>query len=153
AIVDDAHWADVASQEVLSFVGRRLEYERVVLLAGVREDEPSLLADERSFARLELGRLDTAAARSLLDRSAAGGLAPDVAERLVRACAGNPLGLVELPQLLSEAQRRGWEPLPAALAAGPLVQRAFAVRVVELGDGAREAMLLLAAASEAESAL
>lgn len=153
AIVDDAHWADVASQEVLAFVGRRLEHERIVLLAGVRADEPSLLAAERSFARLELGPLDTAAARTLLERSAAEGLAPDVAERLIQACAGNPLGLVELPQLLSEAQRRGQEPLPAALEAGPLVQRAFAARVDELGPDAQDALLLLAAAGEAEPAL
>lgn len=153
AIVDDAHWADVASQEALRFVGRRLEHERVALLAGLRQDESSLLAEERSFARLTIGALDTAAARSLLERSGAGELAADVTERLIEACAGNPLGLVELPQLLSEAQRRGQEPLNPALEAGPLVQRAFATRVAELGHEARDALLLLAAAGEDEPAL
>jgi DNA-binding CsgD family transcriptional regulator len=153
AIVDDAHWADVASQEVLAFVGRRLEGERIVLLAGVRKNNANLLADERSFERLELGGLDTAAARSLLERSAAEGLAPDVQDRLIQACAGNPLGLVELPELLNEAQRRGHEPLPPALEAGPLVQRAFAARLIELSDHARDALLLLAAAGESEPAL
>lgn len=152
AIVDDAHWADVASQEVLAFVGRRLEHERTVLLAGVRAGEPSLLADEHSFARLELRPLAAADARSLLGRSA-DELDPDVADRLVEACAGNPLGLVELPRLLSDAQRRGHEALPVALEAGPLVQRAFAARVGQLGDAARAALLLLAAAGEAGPAL
>src|SRR5439155_4453757 len=56
AVVDDAHWADIGSQEVLAFVGRRLEHERIALLVGVREEEHSLLADEGSFGRLELGR-------------------------------------------------------------------------------------------------
>lgn len=153
AIVDDAHWADAASQVVLAFVGRRLEHERVALLAAVRDDKPSVLSEERSFTFLELQGLETDAARTLLDRSAADGLAPEVAERLLRACAGNPLGLVELPQLLSDAQRRGQEPLPPAFDAGPLVQRAFAARVVELGSDCRAALLLLAAAGEAEPAL
>src|SRR6266536_2643336 len=134
AIVDDAHWADIASQEVLAFVGRRLEHERIALVAGVRDEEPSLLADERSFVRLGLGRLDTAAARSLLDQSAAGALSAEVEERLLATCAGNPLGLVELPKLLTDTQLRGHEPLPALLEAGPLVQRAFAARVAALAD-------------------
>jgi len=153
AVVDDAHWADTPSQEVLCFVGRRLEHERIALLAGLRPEEPSLLIEERSFPRLELDRLQQPAARSLLDRAAAGHLAPAVVDRLLEACAGNPLGLVELPKLLSDAQRSGREPLPAALEAGPLVQRAFAARVAELGAAARAGLLLLAAAGESEPAL
>jgi DNA-binding CsgD family transcriptional regulator len=152
-VVDDAHWADVASQEALAFVGRRLEHERTALLVGARSTEPSLLAEEHSFARLELGPLGGGPARALLERSSVDGLVPDVADRLVRACAGNPLGLVELPQLLSDPQRHGHEPLPPALEAGPLVQRAFAARVGELGPDASGALLLLAAAGEAEPAL
>ena len=152
-VADDAHWADAASQEVLCFVGRRLEHERVALLAGVRTGEPSVLAEERSFKRLELGALDRTAARALLERSAPAGLAPTVADRLLDTCAGNPLGLVELPQLLTDDQRSGRDPLPAALAAGPLVQRAFAARVDGLDGDGREALLLLAASGEPESAL
>src|SRR5919204_3240790 len=103
-VVDDAHWADRASQETLSFVGRRLEHERVVLLAGAREREASLLADERSFERLELGPLDPTAARELLAVSAPSALAPRVENELLEAAGGNPLGLIELPQLLTDAQ-------------------------------------------------
>jgi DNA-binding CsgD family transcriptional regulator len=153
AVVDDVHWADVASQEVLAFVGRRLEHERVALLVGVRDGEASLLGAERSFTRIELGPLEHSAALALLERSSDVGLAPAVTARLIETCAGNPLGLVELPQLLTEPQRLGREPLPEALAAGPLVQRAFADRVRELGDAGREALLLLAAAGEPDSAL
>ncbi len=153
AVVDDVHWADVASQEVLAFAGRRLAHERIVILAGLRTDEQGPFADERSFRHIHLGSLGTDAARSLLERSAVGEISDDVAGRLLEACAGNPLGLVELPQLLSESQRRGDEPLPAALEAGPLVQRAFAARVEELGDAAREALLTLAAAGGPENAL
>jgi DNA-binding CsgD family transcriptional regulator len=152
-VVDDAQWADVASQEVLCFVGRRLEHERIALVAAVREDEPCLLAEERGFARLPLRGIPSEHALALLEASSPGPLSPEVTERLLEACAGNPLGLVELPSALSEAQRRGEEPLPAALAAGPLVRRAFAARAEGLGVEARRALLVLAAAGEAEEAL
>lgn len=153
AIVDDAHWADVASQEVLCFVGRRLEHERIALLVGVRTGEPSLFDEERSFARVDLAGLDTEAARSLLARVSPTKLAASVAERLLEACAGNPLGLIELPAVLTAAQHEGTDPLPAALEAGPLVQRAFAARAAVLSDASRSALLLLAAAGDAEAAL
>lgn len=153
ALVDDVQWSDVASQEVLCFIGRRLEQERVVVLAGLREGEPSLLADERSFARLRLEALDTESARSLLERSSPDQLAANVLESLLDACAGSPLGLIELPLVLTEAQRRGEEPLPAPLAAGPLVQRAFAARASTLDAAARRALLLLAASGDASVAL
>jgi DNA-binding CsgD family transcriptional regulator len=153
AVVDDAHWADAASQEALCFVGRRLERERVTLLAAVRLEEPSLFVEERVFARLELGGLDRDAARELLDLSVESPLAPDLAERLLEACAGSPLGLIELPRALTERQRRGEDPLPAAFEAGPLVQRAFATRAARLSDDAQRALLLLAAAGEADAPL
>src|SRR5438477_12140736 len=38
-IVDDAQWADEPSQEVLRFVGRRLDSEPIALLATVRAGE------------------------------------------------------------------------------------------------------------------
>jgi DNA-binding CsgD family transcriptional regulator len=153
AVADDVHWADASSQEVLCFVGRRLEHERIALLAGVRNGEPTLLAEERSFARLELGPLEGPAARALLEQSASSDLDAAVADRLLETCAGNPLGLVELPQLLTDVQRAGREPLPTALTAGPLVQRAFAARVEALDEAAREALLVLAAAGEPGSAV
>ncbi len=151
AIVDDAHWSDVASQEALGFVGRRLEHERVALLVGVRTGATSLF-DDRSFVRVDIAGLDAGAARSLLAQ-ASPNLAAPVAEQLLEACAGNPLGLLELPSVLTEGQREGIEPLPAALEAGPLVQRAFAARAAVLSDAARSALLLLAASGDAQTAL
>ncbi len=153
AVVDDVHWADVSSQEVLCFVGRRLEHERIALVGGARDDEPCLLAEERAFTRLELAGLEIGAARALLERSSQAALAPAVAERLLDLCAGNPLGLLELPLSLTEAQRSGSEPLPASLAAGPAVRRAFAARAEQLSPATRSALLLLAAAGEPEPAL
>lgn len=152
-VVDDAQWADISSQEVLSFVGRRLEQERVALLVAARDGEPCLLAEERAFGRLELVGLEDGPARALLERASPSPPASVVADRLLDLCAGNPLGLLELPLALTEAQRSGKEPLPAALEAGPLVRAAFAARAERLSRSARSALLLLAAAGEPEPAL
>jgi DNA-binding NarL/FixJ family response regulator len=152
-VVDDAHWADDASQEVLCFVGRRLASERIAFFAGVRDRESCLLAEERDFPHLMLRGLPADEARSLLERSSATDLAPEVVATLLDVCAGNPLGLTELPVLLSAAQRRGDEALPDVLEAGPLVQAAFAARAAGLGREARRALLLIAAGGEAEEAL
>jgi hypothetical protein len=119
----------------------------------VRDGEPCLLAEERSLARLDLRGLRPAEARGLLERSAPGRLAPTVAEALLAACAGNPLGLIELPLVLTGAQRRGEEPLPSPLEAGPLVRRAFAARASRLEPESRRALRVLAAAGEADVAL
>ena len=149
-IIDDVQWADLPSQEALAFVGRRLEHERIALLAGWRDDEPSPFAEERLFAHVRLEGLGPEDAHALLGAAAPGELDAAVADRLVDACAGNPLGLIELPLALTEAQRHGVELLPASLEAGPLVQRAFAARAGGLGTEARHALLLIAAAGDAE---
>jgi DNA-binding CsgD family transcriptional regulator len=153
ALIDDAHWMDASSQEVFAFVGRRLADEHVVFLVSARTGEESPLAGEPAFTELDLGPLDPESARALVERAAGASLALDVVDRLLVICAGNPLGLVELPRLLDDAQRRGDTPLPETLGAGPGVQRAFAARVAVLDADARAALLLFAAAGEAASVL
>ncbi len=46
-IADDAHWLDQSSAEVLSFVARRIQADRVIVLAAVR-DEPAPRASPRT---------------------------------------------------------------------------------------------------------
>ena len=147
-IVDDVHWADEASQDACLFVARRLEREPVALLVGVREGEASPFEDESAFGRVDLRGLPEQEARAVLaavDRD----LASSVVDELLAMCAGNPLGLVELPRALSEEERRGEVPLASRLPSGPLVQRAFSARLEALDDRARQAALMLAAVGEA----
>ena len=151
--VDDAQWADLGSQEVLCFVGRRIEHEPVSILAGVREGEPCLFAEERTFPQLRLEGLSVGAARELLERAFPNELDRGVADRLLDVCAGNPLGLLELPTLLSREERIGNSPPPSPVGAGPLVQQAFTARADRLGEDARRSLLLLAAAGDAEPSL
>lgn len=95
ALVDDAHWLDPASAQVLTFVGRRLEDEPVVLLASVRDGVPSVFDDAR-LPELRLSGLGDDAARALLDLHAHE-LFADVKQRVLDEAAGNPLALIELP--------------------------------------------------------
>ncbi len=75
-------------------------------------------------------------------------LAGAVAERLLAGAAGNPLALIEIPTLLSDAQLAGREPLESPLRPGTGIKRAFRRRVDLLPEATRRA-LLVAAASEA----
>ena len=94
-VVEDAHWLDRASSEVLAFVARRLESDPVVLLVATRDGIGSALGDA-GLPELRLGALDPAVAAKLIDVSA-----PDLTtvmrDRLLSEAAGNPLALIELP--------------------------------------------------------
>jgi predicted ATPase len=55
AVIEDVHWADEATIDLLNFVGRRLARTRALLLATYRDDE---LADDHPL-RVVLGDLAT----------------------------------------------------------------------------------------------
>ena len=87
-VVDDAHWLDGPSADVLGFVARRLESEPVVLVAAQRDGfAPVLAAPELVEQRLE--RLDRRSAEEVLARRAP--QLDAVAQRqLLDLAAGNP---------------------------------------------------------------
>ena len=144
-VVDDAQWLDQPSADALVFVARRLQAEGVVLLFGARDD------DQRDFAapglpELRLAGLEPAAAAALLDETAPG-LADRVRDQLVTRTTGNPLALLELPAMLTAAQRAGVAALPEPLPLGRSVERIFAERVSQLPP-ATQHLLLVGAAEE-----
>jgi DNA-binding NarL/FixJ family response regulator len=144
--VDDAHWLDRSSANVLAFVARRLEMEPAFLLLAVRDGVPNDI-DEAGLAELPIGRLDDDAARALLDVRAAD-LSEDLKVRILDAAAGNPLALTELPIAASGLKLE----TTSGLGAFPLtarLERAFAARLGDLDADAR-ALLLVAALDEAE---
>ena len=146
-LVEDAHWLDRASAEVLAFVARRLEFEPVVLFAAVREGFRSVFHGA-GVPELSLGRLDEVASAALLDAHAPG-LPPAVRERVLAEAAGNPLALVELPVAMRDVAAgvvsTGWLPLTTRL------EQAFAARVSGLPRDTR--LLLLVAALNADDLL
>jgi DNA-binding CsgD family transcriptional regulator len=147
-IVDDAHWLDAASQQALLFAARRVAAEGIAMILAARS-EPHGPLHAAALPVLRIEPLDEAEARTLLARTAS--LESDVAERVLAAAGGNPLGLLELPRALSPAQRAGGAPLPEPLPPGEAVATAFQDRVDALPGPTRRLLVLLAAAEDAAS--
>src|SRR6202042_3079828 len=89
----------------------------------------------------ELGPLDEQAANALVS-SCFPELAPRVRLRVVAEARGNPLALLELPAMLSGAQRAAAEALPVVLPLSRRLQALFASRVADLPEPARWLLLL-----------
>ncbi len=141
-LVDDVPWLDRSSAQVLGFVARRLEPSRVGLLAAARSADDCLLL-HAGLPQHEVPPLDEDAARQLL-QSRFPGLGPEIGRRVLSASAGNPLALLELPAVMTDAQRSGFDGLPAALPLSSHLQAAFAHQLVRLPAAARRLLLLAA---------
>jgi DNA-binding CsgD family transcriptional regulator len=142
-IVDDAQWLDTASAEALLFVAHRIGADRIAMLFAAREGQFAHLgAADLPTLRLE-GISADASAALLTYRDAA--VVPAVRAALVDQAKGNPLGLIELSRGLTDPQRSGAEPLPAALPLAPDVERLFGDRIRALPADTRELLALIAA--------
>jgi DNA-binding CsgD family transcriptional regulator len=148
-VVDDAHWLDRSSCNVLAFVARRLESDPILLLCALRDGFSSVLADAE-LAQLHLEGLDEPAAATLLDAQASA-LDPAVRTRILENAAGYPLALIELPKTLRAGGYDGDEPLPSWFPLTERLERAFHVRAAELPVATRR--LLLAAATNESGVL
>jgi DNA-binding CsgD family transcriptional regulator len=148
-IADDAHWLDRPTCDVLAFVARRVRFEPVALVLAIREgiDNPFEAA---GLPELVIGPLDDASAGALLDMHAPG-LSPALRNQLLRAAAGNPLALVELPVALGPERLTGQDLRADRLPLTARLEHAFAARVRELP--ARTRTLLLAAAANDSASL
>ncbi|MCC8249307.1 ATP-binding protein [Saccharothrix luteola] len=135
-VAEDVHWLDRATLDVLAFVARRIESEPVVLLATLRDGEPSPLPDA-GLSLMTVGRLSDEDAAGVLD-SVAPGLTPVARERVLAQAAGNPLALVELPTVAEPLGPDGVLPLTDRL------ERAFTARVAALPAPTRTALLVAA---------
>jgi len=145
--VEDAHWLDRPSSEVLKFVARRIESDPVLVLFAVREGVSSPF-DDHDVPELRVAGLDQWASNALLDLRATT-LPADVRLRILEEAQGNPLALIELPVAAAElgAQAAPSDPLPLT----DRLEQAFTSRLVSLGTGVQK-LLLLAALDEVDLA-
>ncbi len=151
-LVDDAHWLDPASAEVLAFVARRIEAERVALVFGVRDGE----AGGAVFAGLpglHLRRLGDADARLLLDSVVPTPLDDEVRERIIAEARGNPLALVELPSHTPAVRFAGGFQEPDLSDVAIRVQTEYRNRAQGLPEESQMLLLLAAADPTGDPAL
>lgn len=136
-VVDDLHWLDKVSAEVLAAVGRRLSHPGVRIVAGQRTSRESGFSSA-GWGELPLTPLDAEDSLRLLESA---GVAVQAANRtaILEAAQGNPLALVELPRFGDRIEER--------LGALPLTKRLVAVFGAQLGalDAGVRAELLRAA--------
>ena len=130
-MVDDAQWLDRASADALLFAARLLDAESVVLLFAARPGAfPAAGVPE-----LRLQGLSARAAAALLPA----GLPAGRRYRVLAEAAGNPLALLELPRVLTDAVREGPLPLTDRL------RDAFETQLHSLNEPARTVLLVAAA--------
>ena len=144
AVIDDAHWLDRSSLEVLAFIGSRLAAERVSLLLAARGQAPPPGFD-RGFPELRLEPLSAADAKLLLGRQPRPPRGRAQLQVLVQA-AGNPMALIELARAIAAdpAATQRWAVEP--LSPGGRLTAVIAARLTELPEAVRATLLLAAVA-------
>ncbi len=140
-LVEDVHWLDAGTAEVLAFVARRIELEPVALLFTHRDDEETPF-DAAGLAELRVGGLDERRSAQLLD-AVAPKLPRETRQQVLETASGNPLALIELSQASASLEldlQVGLAPLPVT----ERLERAFSDRLPALPEPTR--LLLLVAA-------
>ena len=133
-VVDDLHWVDPVSRQILGFVARRIEFERVAFLAAGR-----FLPDwEQLPGTVALRPLAVTAVAELIE-----GIAEDVGVRLHEAAGGNVLAMLETARLLRPPQLRGTEPLPVQLPVGELITKRVRRSLATLPEATVRGLLVL----------
>jgi DNA-binding CsgD family transcriptional regulator/nucleoside-triphosphatase THEP1 len=136
-VVDDVHWLDRVSAEVLGAVGRRLTHPQVRIVAVLRTSHDSGFSSA-GWDELPLAPLDAEDSLMLLESA---GVPVPAANKtaIITAAQGNPLALVELPRFGGRIEER--------LGALPLTERLVAVFGAQLEalDAGVRAELLRAA--------
>ena len=148
--VDDVDWLDRSSDRVLRYVVRRLDSERVGVLAARRPasglplglDRPPL---DTRLHRIALGPLDQDAVHTLLTERCGLRLPRRLTRRIHAACGGNPFSAVEIGRTLLARGERILDESALPLPGGVL--RVTAERIAALSPAAQQALAVVAVAS------
>ncbi len=135
AVLDDLHWADRSTLDVVSFLARRLAGTGVLLVLAYRSDElhrrhplKPVIADLERHASLDHIRLEPLGPAEVAAQVAGIlGVAPEPArlDRVVRLADGNPFHVEELLSLDSDR----WLP--------PSLREVLGARLDQLDEGSR----------------
>jgi DNA-binding CsgD family transcriptional regulator len=143
-VIDDAHWLDAASAQIVLFVARRFLAERIVLVCVARAGiGDGVLA---GLPALPVDGLGDGDARTLLLQNLPGPVDAAVCEQIIVESHGNPLALLELPRTWNTAELAGGFGIPARQPVGSKIEQSFAKRLRLLPAATQ--LFVLAAAAE-----
>ena len=142
--VDDVHWLDRPSFDMLGFVARRLRRERIAMLI-TRCDESAPADPIPGVPARRLAPLEHRASLEILRDLA---LDPDATGLLASIAMGNPYALNDLAKSLTPEQLRGEAPLPQTLPADSALRKAYRAQLQRLPAEARRLVLLASADEE-----
>ncbi len=144
-VIDDAHWLDQASAQILGFVARRLLVERIAIVCAARVDlVGGIFAGLPDLTVSGLGPSD--ARKLLLENVPGGRLDPVVCDQIVAESRGNALALLELSRAWDPAEVAGGFGLPAVRPVASISEQSYSRRLSTLPADAR--LLLLVAAAD-----
>jgi predicted ATPase len=155
-VVEDLHWADRSTRDLLAYLVRNLDHGRLLLVLTYRSDElhrrhplRPLLAElerHRRVERLELGRFDLGEVAAQLTGILGVAPAARLVERVHARSGGNALFVEEL----AAATPAGWAAAaggaPAAPAAFGGLREVLLDRIEPLPEPAREVLRVVALA-------
>lgn len=140
-LVDDAHWLDRASAQVVGFVARHLRAQPVALVVGTRDPGPELAG----LPDLAVAPLKEKDARVLVASVLTGPVDRRVLDQLVGETHGNPMAVVELQSGLKARQFAGGFEVPVPEGSPGSIEESFRRRVEKLPPEAQRLLLLAAA--------
>jgi DNA-binding CsgD family transcriptional regulator/tetratricopeptide (TPR) repeat protein len=146
-VVDDAHWIDQATLDILGFIARRLADDPIAMVFGSRE---AVAADLGPDSRImHLSPLTAREANQLLDLQSVPP-AGDARAAILDQAAGNPLGLVELTRAVAAdpAAPVGWRGRTLTLT--ERLRQSFIASALVLSEQTHRALLLAAADDSTE---
>lgn len=100
--IEDIHWADPSSMELLDVALSSPHFERLLIICTTRKSTPTDWLSTRPKMRISLGGLDEPALAELIKASTLGRLSPTLIKGVVGRAAGVPLFAEELSQHLVE---------------------------------------------------
>ena len=111
-LLEDAHWADPTTLELIATIIDRLESERIMLLVTSRPEGDVILSERDCVTTINLGRLDRKGVAEIIERLGAGRLPPEMIEAVIERTDGVPLFVEELTKAMIES---GEMTVPASL--------------------------------------
>ncbi|MEU1550657.1 AAA family ATPase [Nocardia sp. NPDC005745] len=147
-VVEDMHWLDRSTAEVVRFLARRLSAAPIMVVVTARTDE----ADEEPLRSLpgvwmELGPLSEAEATAVLDE-VAGDLPQAARIRILQEAAGNPLALQEIPVAVRAREMAAELPLAPLVPTTRRLEQAFLAQARALPAASQQLLLLAAGGGE-----